>query len=58
MKIGVEDINHNAMRLIVDLETWDIAGHSDIDDHLRIMTLGYIRGITDLADELKKVLAE
>ena len=56
MKIGAEDINHNAVRLIDDLMIWDLCGHED--DIIRVMALGYIAGVNDLAKQLKKVLAE
>lgn len=54
MKIGEEDINHNALRLIHDLEIWDLTGQGMQD--FQIMSLGYIRGITELAEALKEVL--
>ena len=56
MKIGEEDINQNALRLISELNVWDLAGNEDGDDGFRIMTLGYINGVTELARALKEVL--
>jgi hypothetical protein len=56
MKISEESINHNAVRLINELEMWDISGTADGEDGLRIMTLGYIKGVTELAKALKEVL--
>ena len=56
MKINEEDINHNAVRLISELNVWDLAGNEDGDDGFRIMTLGYINGVTELARALKEVL--
>ena len=56
MKIGEQDINHNAVRLINELDVWDLAGDEEGNDGFRIMTLGYIRGVTALADALKEVL--
>lgn len=56
MKIGEEDINHNAIRLIDEIEVWDISGTADGEDGLRIMTLGYIKGVTEMAKALKEVL--
>ena len=58
MKIDEASINHNVVRLIKDLDLWDMSGETDGEDRLRIMTLGYIQGACDLANELKKVLAE
>ena len=56
MKINEEDINHNAVRLINELDVWDLAGDEEGNDGFRIMTLGYIKGVTELADALKEVL--
>ena len=56
MKIGEEDINHNAVRLIDELDMWDISGTADGEDGLRIMALGYIKGVTEMAKALKEVL--
>ena len=56
MKIDEASINHNVVRLIKDLDPWDMSGETDGEDRLRIMTLGYIQGACDLANELKKVL--
>ena len=58
MKIDEASINHNAVRLIKDLNIWTMGDPTPDDDNLRIMALGYIDGICDLASELKKVLAE
>lgn len=54
MKIDEGSINHNALRLIHELDIWDITGNGMQD--FQIMTLGYIRGITELAEALKEVL--
>lgn len=56
MKIGEEDINHNAMRLIDEMDVWDLAGNEDGNEGFRLMTLGYINGVTELAKALKEVL--
>ena len=47
MKIGEEDINHNAVRLIDELDVWDLTG-DDMHDY-QVMTLGYIKGVTEMA---------
>lgn len=54
MKIDESNINHNAVRLINDINIWDLEGEPMHD--LQVMTLGYIKGITDLAEVLKEVL--
>lgn len=56
MKIDEASINHNVVRLVRDLLPFDMAERTDSDDNLRIMSLGYVQGVCDLADELKKVL--
>ena len=57
MKIDELSIDHNAIRLIKDLSLWDMCERTDGDDNFRIMSLGYIQGVCDLAEELKKVLS-
>lgn len=59
MKITEDCINHNAMRLVEQtakklavVEVYDYPG----SDHPNIDGLGYIRGVLDLANELKAVL--
>lgn len=54
MKIDESCINHNAVRLIGRI--WDINGTADGEDGLQMMTLGYIKGIIDMAKALKEVL--
>ncbi len=54
MKIGEGDINHNAVRLIDELDVWDLIG-DDMHDY-QVMTLGYIKGVTEMAKALKEVL--
>ena len=56
MKIDESCINHNAVRLISELNIWDMFG--DEDNGLRIMALGYIQGVCELAEEMKKVIKE
>lgn len=55
MKIDEASINHNALRLIDDIVTWDLSGNEEMHD-IQLMTLGYIKGITDMAEALKEVL--
>ena len=56
MKIGEEEINHNATRLIDEVEVWDLTGYEMHD--FQVMTLGYIKGITEMAKALKEALKE
>ena len=58
MKIDENSINHNVTRLINDATTslWEL--DSDSFDHERLIILGYIRGVIELAGELKAMLKE
>ena len=56
MRIDEACINHNVVRLINDLEMWNRTSDSRLDENMRIMALGYIKGITELAEILKEVL--
>lgn len=59
MKIDEASINHNAMNIISGLV---IDSYSMIDDKtdeergIFLMTIGEIKGVIDLADEMKKAL--
>lgn len=58
MKIDEGCINHNALRLIDDVTAnpYEWAEQNDCADHQRILTIGYVRGVIDMAKELKEVL--
>ena len=56
MKIDEECINHNLVRVIDDIIGCPYEYADGDGDHMRIMTLGEIRGALDLADELKKAV--
>lgn len=58
MKIDEACINHNVVRLVDEItgSFYEFADAVDNDDHLRIATIGEIRGICDLASALKEVL--
>ena len=58
MKIDESCINYNALRLIEEIVTnaYDVSGGEVSDDHWRLMVLGEISGIIDLARALKEVL--
>lgn len=56
MKIDEACINNNVVRLIDEFEMWDLTSDSGLDENMRIMALGYVKGLTELADALKEVL--
>ena len=58
MKIDESCINYNAMRLISDMvsELYEFCDADDNMERMRIATLGEIRGICQMADEMKKAL--
>lgn len=57
MKITEDCINHNAMRIIdennVPFEMYEANGEAD---HQRLITMGYVRGVLDMAQVMKEVL--
>ena len=56
MKITEDCINHNAIRLISENNNpWETCDLKD-GDNIRIAMLGYIQGVTDMAEALKEVL--
>lgn len=58
MKIDENSINHNAVRLINDI----VSGFVDTDsiecssDRYKAITIGYVKGICDMANAMKEVL--
>ena len=60
MKIGYENINHNAVRLIKDLleSRYDLieVDKQNQERGFLLMTLGEIAGIIEMADAMKEVL--
>lgn len=58
MKIDESCINHNALRLINEevSELFEYCTEKPNDDHIRLVTLGEIRGMCLLADALKEAL--
>jgi hypothetical protein len=57
MQITADNIDHNAMRLIDENSVpWEMYEQNDDSDHQRIITLGYIRGVLDMAQTMKEVL--
>ena len=60
MKITEDCIDHNAL-CVINMgiaSPFEYADSSEDADHIRLVTLGYIRGVLDLANELKAVLKE
>lgn len=55
MKIDKECIDHNVTRLIEE-KTQCIGVEGKDGDHVRSMTLGYIKGVLELGEVLKEVL--
>lgn len=57
MRINRESINYNAKRLIDEnVLPWEMDEQNDDSDHQRIVTLGYIRGVLDMARAMEEVL--
>lgn len=57
MKIDENGINHNAVRLIDDIVT-DFVDNNlvECDSNYKEITIGYIKGICDMANAMKEVL--
>ena len=57
MKISAENIDYNTVRLIDEnTDPWALSGQSDDMDNERLIMLGYIRGVLDMAKTMKEVL--
>lgn len=57
MKITDDCIDYNTVRLIdEDTDPWELSGQSDDMDNERLIMLGYIRGVIDMANAMKEVL--
>lgn len=57
MKITDDCIDYNTVRLIdEDTDPWALSGQSDDMDNERLIMLGYIRGVIDMAQAMKEVL--
>lgn len=54
MKIDEASINHNVAKLIHELDVWELRDESMRE--LQLITLGYVRGVTELGEALKGVL--
>jgi len=58
MRINESCINHNAVRLISQAMDVIISDATEDADRENLITLGYVDGVTELAEVLKEVLAE
>ena len=58
MKIDEASINHNALRLIDEIIScpFDYCEDKPEEDHMRLLTLGDVAGIIEMAKEMTKVL--
>lgn len=57
MKIDESTINHNAVRLIDDIVTDFVDNNvTECNDDYKTITIGYIKGICDMANAMKEVL--
>jgi hypothetical protein len=58
MKIDEACINHNALRLINETVgiPYEYGDQDESADHLRLLTIGAVRGVLDMAEAMKKVL--
>lgn len=57
MRITEDCINHNAMKLIDDNNVpWEMYEANGDADHQRLITMGYVRGVLDMAEAMKEVL--
>ena len=56
MKIDEGCIDHNATRLIEEYTQciWEL--NDDNQDHIRLVTLGFIRGVLEMGEAMKEVL--
>ncbi len=59
MKIDEACINHNALRLINEIveSPYEYGDQDETADHLRLLTLGAVRGVLDMAAAMKKALS-
>lgn len=59
MKIDESCIDHNALRLIRDYVgiPLEYCTSDDEADHMRLVTLGYVQGVIEMAKAMKEVLS-
>ena len=53
-------INHTALRLINEIvgSPYEYGDQDESTDHLRLLTLGEVRGVLEMTEAMKKVLSE
>ena len=58
MKIDESCINHNALRIINDIVAYpyEYGEQNEDADHCRLLTIGAVRGVLDMAEAMKEVL--
>lgn len=58
MKIDEACVNHNALRIINDIVgiPYEYGDQDENADHYRLMTIGAVRGVLDMAEAMKEVL--
>lgn len=57
MRITEDCINHNAMKLIDENNVpWEMYEANGDADNQRLITMGYVRGVLDMAEAMKEVL--
>lgn len=59
MKIDEACIDHNAVKLINEIVgiPYEYGDQDETTDHLRLLTLGTVRGVLDMAAAMKKALS-
>lgn len=60
MKTSEAYINQTALRLINEIvgSPFEYGDQDETADHFRLMTLGAVRGVLDMAEAMKEVLRE
>ena len=58
MKIDEACINHNAVKLINEIVgiPYEYGDQDESTDHLRLLTLGEVRGVLEMTEAMKKAL--
>lgn len=59
MKIDEACIDHNAVKLINEImgDPYEYGDQDETADHCRLITIGAVRGVLDMAEAMKKVLS-
>lgn len=57
MRITADSIDYNTVKLINDnMDPWSLSADTDAVDNERLIILGYIQGVIDMASAMKEVL--